>query len=213
VNDDRRCTATSKQTHERCKNAAIAGGNVCRFHGGRAGQVLAKAKQRVELAKVEAELVRLGGSIDVDPGEALLVMVKEAAWNVAFLRELIAELPTHPVVLTEDVVDELLEGQPHGGALKRKDLRPGTVVPGLYGPDHNGDGKPHILVAMYEAERDRLVQYSGMALKAGVEERRLRLVEADVQKLFEAVSAALAVIPAEHREAFRVELARKLRAA
>ncbi len=42
-----RCSAKSKQTGERCKQFAIRGGTVCRFHGGRAPQVAHKADLRI----------------------------------------------------------------------------------------------------------------------------------------------------------------------
>jgi len=41
------CSAHSKQTGERCKQPAIKGGTVCRFHGGTAPQVQRKADQRI----------------------------------------------------------------------------------------------------------------------------------------------------------------------
>lgn len=42
-----RCTATASSTGERCKQPAIPGGNVCRFHGGSAPQVQEKAEERL----------------------------------------------------------------------------------------------------------------------------------------------------------------------
>jgi|TARA_R110000824_G_scaffold348326_1_gene535078 hypothetical protein len=48
MDEARRCTATSRRSGKRCKNAAIVGGHVCRFHGGFAPQVLRKAKERIE---------------------------------------------------------------------------------------------------------------------------------------------------------------------
>lgn len=42
------CTATASSTGERCKQPAIPGGNVCRFHGGSAPQVQEKAHERLE---------------------------------------------------------------------------------------------------------------------------------------------------------------------
>jgi hypothetical protein len=45
------CSATSKQSGERCKKPAIAGGNVCRMHGGAVPAAKRKAaenKQRIE---------------------------------------------------------------------------------------------------------------------------------------------------------------------
>jgi hypothetical protein len=43
-----RCTATAKSTGERCKQPAIPGGDVCRFHGGSAEQVQDKAQERLD---------------------------------------------------------------------------------------------------------------------------------------------------------------------
>jgi len=48
MDDSDRCTATASSTGERCKNSAIPGGNVCRFHGGSAPQVKKKAQERLE---------------------------------------------------------------------------------------------------------------------------------------------------------------------
>lgn len=45
--DRLQCKATIKRTGERCKNPAIPGGTVCRFHGGAAPQVQAKAAERL----------------------------------------------------------------------------------------------------------------------------------------------------------------------
>ena len=46
--DTDRCTATAKSTGERCKQPAVPGSNVCRFHGGNAKQVQDKAQERLD---------------------------------------------------------------------------------------------------------------------------------------------------------------------
>lgn len=48
MEDSQRCTATAKSTGERCKQPAIPGGDVCRFHGGNAEQVQKKAQERLD---------------------------------------------------------------------------------------------------------------------------------------------------------------------
>lgn len=45
----RRCHA-HKKTGEQCKNAALAGQSVCKYHGGAAGHSLKKARERLEAA-------------------------------------------------------------------------------------------------------------------------------------------------------------------
>lgn len=53
-----RCTAKSKQSGTRCKRNAIAGGTVCNMHGGKAPQVIAKARVRLA-ALVDPAIKRL----------------------------------------------------------------------------------------------------------------------------------------------------------
>lgn len=45
-----RCTARSKQRGTQCKQPAIPGGKVCRFHGGSAPQVIRSARERIAAA-------------------------------------------------------------------------------------------------------------------------------------------------------------------
>jgi hypothetical protein len=41
------CTAIAKSSSQRCRKHAIAGGTVCRTHGGAAGQVRRAARERL----------------------------------------------------------------------------------------------------------------------------------------------------------------------
>jgi hypothetical protein len=66
------CKATAR-TGNRCKNKAIPGGTVCRFHGGASPHVASKAA-------VRAEVFNWGlGDSTVDPGEVLLRLVTQSA--------------------------------------------------------------------------------------------------------------------------------------
>lgn len=49
--EDGRCTASSKQSGERCKQLAIVGGAVCVYHGGKIPQVIAAAADRMDEAR------------------------------------------------------------------------------------------------------------------------------------------------------------------
>lgn len=214
-----RCSATSKRTGQQCGQFVTAAALVCRWHGGAGPQAIAGARRRLALAKVSSEMAKMGLGIEVDPAEALLAMVYEAAGNVAFLRSEVSQLPTHPVISYEPqhVADEL-EPQPLGGALLRRHAEGGgftVLTPGLYGPDHLGDARRHILVTMYDDERERLANFSRWALAAGAEERRVALAEGQGARIVDVIVAtlddpSLGLTPAQ-REAGRHAAAQHLR--
>lgn len=65
--EDRRCTATSKRSGERCRRAAIVGGTVCAMHGGKSPAVAAAAEERQVEAQAEAEIRKLWPGLDQAP--------------------------------------------------------------------------------------------------------------------------------------------------
>lgn len=168
IPDDRRCTAVSKRSGNRCRRAAIQGGTVCHMHGGAAPQVRKAADRRLAYEQVVEECGRLGLPIEVDPLEALLGQVWEAAGNVAFLRARVAEL-----------------NQAHGPLDLLGDAG------GIVGQDHLGDGARHILVVMYDAERERLARFSKLCVEAGVAERLVKIREAEATLLADAIRGIL----------------------
>ena len=164
------------------------------------------AARRLEMAAAQSACDRLGIQVDTDPGEALIEAVREAAGNVEFYRGLVAELPIHP---EDDVREVNDDGEPFW---ERGEA-------GVYGRTYHqsgiptGEAKPHILVVLYNQERDRLVAYAKEALAAGVEERRIRLAESDARTLFAGVGKAMAAanLTPEQIETFRSVLAQSLR--
>jgi hypothetical protein len=182
------------QTHERCIAHNKSGGpcgrippdgaDVCLNHGAGAPQVKEAAAQRVQLAIARRECDRLGIPIEIDPTEALLREVWETAGNVEFYRMLVQQLPTHP----ED--DELTFDE-------KGDPRYERGEPGIYGRTYHvsgvptGEGKRHILVQMYDDERKHLVEVTGVAIRLGIEKRRVDLEENRAIEVFRAVTQAL----------------------
>jgi len=89
----RRCRAHSSQTREPCQAFAIRGGLTCVAHGGAAGHVKAKARERLEREKVGAFLAAQG--IDEANGDPLTILLEQlsiTAGVTARVRELVAEL-------------------------------------------------------------------------------------------------------------------------
>lgn len=124
----------------------------------------------MEKVKTEVEQ-HLGGSLDVDPGDALLEMCHEAAFNVAYLRQRVGELDTQKTAI----------GDPSD----------------IYGPTFHatgratGEGKKHVLVQMYDEERERLAKFSKLAIDAAIAERRLELAEIEALRLAQVIIATV----------------------
>ena len=75
---ERRCRAHSSRTGAPCKNAAIKGATVCRFHGGAAKQVKANARARLENAADLMARKLLGIAVTGDSEAVRLAAIKDA---------------------------------------------------------------------------------------------------------------------------------------
>jgi hypothetical protein len=113
--------------------------------------------------------------------------VFEASGNVEYLRSLVAQLPSHP---DPDIIDVGEDGKRH--------YEHGE--PGIYGRTYHvsgmptGEAKPHVLVQMYNDERDRLARYRRDAIELKIEERRVQLEENRAIEVFRAVTTALSAM-------------------
>lgn len=75
---ERRCTAHSSRTGERCKNVAIKGGRVCRYHGGNAPHVIANARARLQNAADLMAQELLGIALTADAESVKLAAIRDA---------------------------------------------------------------------------------------------------------------------------------------
>lgn len=135
-----------------CANPPVRGATRCRMHGGALPQVRRAAARRLAVAEAREEVRRLGLHVDADPLDVLLDQVREAAGNVAAYRLAITGLGIHV--------------GPDGVATEPVDHERGYVPPDV-----------HILVKLYDQERDRLTRYARMCIDAGVSERKVRVAE------------------------------------
>lgn len=181
MDDTRRCTATARTTGERCKRAAIVGGTVCKYHGGSLANVKAAAARRVAAERVRA----LGydpGAPNVDPAEALLELVSHKAREVAWLRATVDAL-AHPDGEGEDPVLEHLVWE-----LVKHETGVGPMGPM---DSQVRETRRTIYVQWLHDAEDQLARYATAALKAGVEERRVRIHEAQAGVFVSAIRRLL----------------------
>lgn len=107
IPDDKRCTAKSKQTGNRCGNWAVKGLKVCRFHGvNKAAK--AKAKTNVALGKVKILMDKVG-NVAEDPLQGLLEEVTRSAIAVLIFEGLVSDLESKELYGP----NHLKDGTPH----------------------------------------------------------------------------------------------------
>jgi len=150
----------------------------CNRHGGSTRNHVIAA----EVKMAEAAASKLDLTITTDPVSALLDELNRRFRWVAFLESLVMALPTHP---EED------EFVPPEGERKGYYVR---GAPGLYGRIYavsglpTGEAKPHILVEMYERERQQLVRVAGECVKANVSQRVMDLAETQAKQVADVLS-------------------------
>lgn len=151
----------------------------CSRHGGSTrNHVIAAEVQMAEAAASKLDL-----TITTDPVSALLDELNRRFRWVAFLESLVMELPTHP---EEDEFVPPADDKSPGYYIRGK--------PGLYGRIYavsgipTGEAKPHVLVEMYERERQQLVRVAGECVKANVSQRMVDLAESHARQVADLLS-------------------------
>lgn len=167
------CGATRHQAggpccHPKGFRTGHAGSGNCFLHGGSTQNGRKAAEREMQMAALR----KLGVPVETDPQQALLSQVWEAAGNVAFLRGRVQELETPPLTLAEAGVSD-------------------QALPRLYGPDHLGDNRPHVLWSMYNEERERLAKICKLAIDAGIAERSIAIAEQQADAMVAVVARVL----------------------
>lgn len=148
----------------------------CARHGGKSPQAKAAAERRLAHAEAERELenavTTLGLPQDIDPGKALLDEIARTYGIVQWLQAKVRELEP----------DELIWGK----VSHRSGVGPEGPVDIT---EHRADF--HAYYQLYLTERKHLVAVSAAALKAGIEERRVRLAESQGDLVAQAIRSIL----------------------
>lgn len=154
-----------------------AGIGRCRRHGGASPQ--AELSGVIQLARREA--VVMGRPLDIDPHEAILECIRISAGEVQYASERIAELEE------ADAVGAIVTTHERPLKYEKGEESATETVTEIF----HGQPAAHIWIEVRHQAMDRLAKYSKTALDAGVDERRVRIAEAQAMMLAAAIRGIL----------------------
>ncbi len=171
---------------DQCKNPPITGATVCRMHGGSAPGVRAAAERRT----TEAGARQILGTIDPDapdehPVETLMTLIRQKRAEVMWLRSVVQGMTQDELTWT------LTEHQSGIGAHGPVDVQTHQASQNVWWK------------LLREAE-NQLASWTAAAAKAGVDERRMQIAEAEALMIVQVLDTfinRLQLAPERHREA------------
>ncbi|MGQ4574905.1 HGGxSTG domain-containing protein [Dermabacteraceae bacterium P7006] len=163
-----RCKAKTRNG-EQCKSHSVKGLAVCRMHGG--STPLAKRKRARFIAEEKAaKAARLfSAPVDISPSEALIELVQWTAGEVRYWRSEV-----------ERIAGEDVEKLTFGVTRIETGVRDGSDV-----HMETREAAASVAYQMLVDAENRLARFVTAALRAGVEERRLKLDEERGQTVVE----------------------------
>lgn len=195
--DPTKCQSFSKSTQGQCGSYPVHGLTVCRVHGGSSKRARTAATRNIEQEKLARVARRLGTPrTDLDPAQALLDLVASKAGEVEWLR--------HQVELLETDGD-LWWGE--------------TKVVGRDNPEfgeqyeRTEEARQHVVYTLLHKAQDQLARYAAETLKAGVDERQVKLAEQTGAQFETVLTSLLTAIQAtpEQMQTAATEIPRILR--
>jgi hypothetical protein len=164
-----KCTGhKSDGSGQPCANWPMRGQKVCHAHGGRAGQNRKAAAERLADQAVRSLASTYGLPIETTPDQAILDEVHRTAGHVAWLQAQVQALTRGELVWG---ITKVKEGGDDAGVTE--------------------EAVPHALLRLYQEERKHLVTVCAAALRAGIEERRVKLAEQQGALVAQVIRAVL----------------------
>lgn len=194
--DPAKCQARSKKRGDQCKNYPVRGLRVCLRHGGGSKKARAAATRNLEQEKLTRVARRLGTPHEnLDPAQALLDLVASKAGEVEWLRHQVELLETDGDLwwgMTKDSTESSAFGDKH------------TVVE---------EARQHVVYTLLHKAQDQLARYAAETLKAGVDERSVRIAEQTGAQFETVLTSLLTAIQAtpEQMQTAATEIPRILR--
>ncbi|MFC1418590.1 hypothetical protein [Streptacidiphilus cavernicola] len=170
IPEDRRCKGRGRP------HWAMKGQALCGIHGGKNPRNRAAAERRLQEARVAKLAQTYGLKIETTATDALLDEVQWTAGHVAWLRERVQEIEEYSS--NSDSENPLV-----WGVTRRKE-----------GGEDRGtteEAGPNVWIKLYQQERQHLVRVCSEAIRAGIEERRVKLAEAQGALVVKAINAIL----------------------
>lgn len=164
------------------------------MHGGATPVAVAAAKRRGQEVAAREAVVTYGLPVDVSPTEALLEEVRWTAGHVRWLRDRVQELETAALVWGRTKTEREAGGEDRitfGAGVDDEDTTGWVDASAAPVSKVIEAAGPSIWLDLYDRERKHLVNVAAAALKAGVEERRVRLAEQQGELVAGAIRAIL----------------------
>lgn len=184
ANGARRCWGRSKKTGLQCGGPAMVGQDVCVHHGGGAPQARKAGVRRAAEGRIRALMETYGRKIDTTPIAALLDEVQWTAGHVAWLRERVQEVEEAALAESRGDDSDISAMSPLVWGVTRKKTG---------GEDYGTteEAAPNVWLKLYQTERAHLVKVCDVAIRSGIEERRVRLAESQGALIAQAIRAIL----------------------
>lgn len=163
-----------------CGQPPLIGGKVCKFHGGMSPRALAGAARRVAEAEAERANLRYGIRRDVSPSEALLEEIQWTAGHVEWIRGKVQAIEADLDVVwgeTKTVVRSPGEG---AGEDAPPSMTETTEAAAL-----------NAWITLYQKERAHLARMCAEAIRAGIEDRKVKLAERQGQLVADVIGRIL----------------------
>jgi hypothetical protein len=207
-----RCGRPKRQGEGNCKREAgwgteHKGWGPCRQHGGALPNVVAASLARRDEALARELVTTYGLPIETTPEEALLDEVKRSAGHVAYLAERVRELDADTLVWGRAQRKESVKRVPSAVEVDPDGEIDPDAVPGWRTEVEivtTETSTPNVWLTLYQKERAHLARVCADALRAGVEERRVRLAERYGALVAQLIRSILADLDLSTEQAARV---------
>ena len=178
-----------------CQRDPVPDARRCHYHGGSSPQSLKAAERKRQTREARRALTLFGETPaeHVDPAEALLELIARKHHEVNALREVLQ------LIADGWDGDDLMRHPYVWGVVKHEQ---GTGPEG-YIDRTTSAAEPSVWWKLLREAEDQLARYTTAALKAGIEERKVRIAEAQAVMMAQVVDRALTrmgITPEQRRQ-------------